>query len=471
MGTKLTNRVWRMVDKATDRARGDGELLSSVNTKSRVDGSRARDEDTLAASSSLKLLKDYSNMYFSALLTELRPPKISSEDFVELVDRVEKLSRGALREPTGEQILALLDKYRVVVPKEVLMSLLKDGADPRRAANDGQQPEVPPKWSLLSCKGLHDTAALDSQVRYQKSLHYDLSKMHHNDLRIRRGLPILNSSPTRPGTKPPPSAAESYRPHTSLGITSATPGYGEFSYSEKSTPFMTQMSFSSNQHSEMMHLPTGAGGALNRVPIGTGGQLHQTPSSEMLRLPTPTMGAAHRLPSAGEQNQGSSRGASSRAASSLGSARGSLSAQAWVDEDDDDKPMTAGELRERVRSRRIAKTATEERGECSAPRASPLRSKAGRPPRRSCDHGGGLGSRSRLSISASIRQITPTRLRSTPRGRRPSLARRRPCTGPSTSSTSSGRASPWRKSTDPEAGSSLPRSGPGPLAPRRARLS
>jgi len=274
---------------------------------------------------------------------------------------VEKLSRGALREPTGEQILALLDKYRVVVPKEVLMSLLKDGADPRRAANDGQQPEVPPKWSLLSCKGLHDTAALDSQVRYQKSLHYDLSKMHHNDLRIRRGLPILNSSPTRPGTKPPPSAAESYRPHTSLGITSATPGYGEFSYSEKSTPFMTQMSFSSNQHSEMMHLPTGAGGALNRVPIGTGGQLHQTPSSEMLRLPTPTMGAAHRLPSAGEQNQGSSRGASSRAASSLGSARGSLSAQAWVDEDDDDKPMTAGELRERVRSRRIAKTATEER--------------------------------------------------------------------------------------------------------------
>ena len=33
---------------------------------------------------------------------ELRPPKITPDDYVELVDRVEKLSRGGLREPTGE---------------------------------------------------------------------------------------------------------------------------------------------------------------------------------------------------------------------------------------------------------------------------------------------------------------------------------------------------------------------------------
>ena len=113
-----------------------GELLSSVDTKYQIEASPAKEQDTLKASSALKLLEDYSQSYFSALLTELRPPKISPEDFVELVtpptpeppllrcekkpllscallascpcswfqvERVEKLQRSHLREPTGEQ--------------------------------------------------------------------------------------------------------------------------------------------------------------------------------------------------------------------------------------------------------------------------------------------------------------------------------------------------------------------------------
>ena len=38
---------------------------------------------------------------------------------MQLVDRIEKLSRAGLKEPTGDKIIQLLEKYDVVVPKEV----------------------------------------------------------------------------------------------------------------------------------------------------------------------------------------------------------------------------------------------------------------------------------------------------------------------------------------------------------------
>ena len=38
---------------------------------------------------------------------------------MQLVDRIEKLSRAGLKEPTGDKIILLLEKYYVVVPKEV----------------------------------------------------------------------------------------------------------------------------------------------------------------------------------------------------------------------------------------------------------------------------------------------------------------------------------------------------------------
>lgn len=119
------------------------------------------------------LIKDYKEWYFSALLQELRPPKITPDDYVELVDRVEKLSRGGLREPNGDEILQLLEKYAVVVPKEVLISLLKEsgglagGPQKKQLALTQRQrlaaprPEAPPKWNLSCCKGLHDSLALE----------------------------------------------------------------------------------------------------------------------------------------------------------------------------------------------------------------------------------------------------------------------------------------------------------------------
>ena len=38
---------------------------------------------------------------------------------MQLVDRIEKLLRAGLKEPTGDKIIRLLEKYYVVVPKEV----------------------------------------------------------------------------------------------------------------------------------------------------------------------------------------------------------------------------------------------------------------------------------------------------------------------------------------------------------------
>lgn len=43
----------------------------------------------------------------------------------QLVDRIEKLSRAGLKEPTGDKIIQLLEKYDVVVPKEVCLTSLK----------------------------------------------------------------------------------------------------------------------------------------------------------------------------------------------------------------------------------------------------------------------------------------------------------------------------------------------------------
>lgn len=160
------------------------------------------------------LIKDYNEWYFSALLQELRPPKITENDYVELVDRVEKLSRGGLREPTGEEILQLLEKYRVVVPKEVLMSLLTDkskqgGPQKKLVAKTQRQllaapkPEAPPKWNLGCCKGLHETLALECRVKPRSSLYYQLGKMYHND-HVRHELDRTRTG-RRDLTSPPPS--------------------------------------------------------------------------------------------------------------------------------------------------------------------------------------------------------------------------------------------------------------------------
>jgi len=241
MGSKLLGRVWKVVDKATERAEFDTNLLSSANTKWKVDHGLLKYDERPPATPSLILLKDYREWYFSALLLELRPPKISPDDYVELVDRVEKLSRTGLREPSGDQILALLEKYDVVVPKEVLISLLKD-----KGQNGGPQKkqysltergrlaapkaEAPPKWNLSCCKGLHESAAMESRVRYKPSLYYNLSRMHHNDnirSQVERASAIGKlRGPASPGARSTltPMTLPSTRPSTRLSTAGSSIG-------------------------------------------------------------------------------------------------------------------------------------------------------------------------------------------------------------------------------------------------------
>jgi hypothetical protein len=87
-------------------------------------------------------------MNFGELLTHLRPPKITPEQFADLKDRVEKLGKQALRETTSNQILSLLKKYNVVVPKEVVEGLLSKvvskGARRKPAAMTAKQALVAP---------------------------------------------------------------------------------------------------------------------------------------------------------------------------------------------------------------------------------------------------------------------------------------------------------------------------------------
>lgn len=149
-------------------------------------------------------------MNFGELLTHLRPPKITPEQFADLKDRVEKLGKQALRETTSNQILSLLEKYNVVVPKEVVEGLLSKGVSKgaRRwqpAAMTAKQaliapkPEAPPNWSLITYKGLHDDLYKSCKEHYQPSLYYKLSKMHHSD--TVRAQTAENLARTRPSTR------------------------------------------------------------------------------------------------------------------------------------------------------------------------------------------------------------------------------------------------------------------------------
>ena len=148
-------------------------------------------------------------MNFGELLTHLRPPKITPEQFADLKDRVEKLGKQALRETTSNQILSLLEKYNVVVPKEVVEGLLSKGvskgARRKPAAMTAKQalvapkPEAPPDWSLITYKGLHDDLYKSCKQHYQPSLYYKLSKMHHSD--TVRAQTAENLARTRPSTR------------------------------------------------------------------------------------------------------------------------------------------------------------------------------------------------------------------------------------------------------------------------------
>lgn len=59
-----------------------------------------------------------------------------------------------------------------------------------------------------------------AQVLYSPSLHYELSRMHHNDKRVRRGLTLLppRAWRARPGHRAPEKAEDLYRPRTSIGL-------------------------------------------------------------------------------------------------------------------------------------------------------------------------------------------------------------------------------------------------------------
>jgi len=87
------------------------------------------------------------------------------------------------------------------------MSLLKDGADPRRFANDGQHPEVPPSLSLshtLNTLSLTHTLTL-TQPKW--SLLSSLSLSHtHNTLSI--SLTHTALSPTLSHSHPHAGAAK-----------------------------------------------------------------------------------------------------------------------------------------------------------------------------------------------------------------------------------------------------------------------
>jgi hypothetical protein len=151
-------------------------------------------------------------MNFGELLTHLRPPKITPEQFADLKERVEKLGKQGLRETTSNQILSLLEKYNVVVPKEVVEGLLQKptskGAHRKPAAMTARQwlaapkPEAPPDWSLITYKGLHDDVYKSCKEQYQPSLYYKLSKMHRTDT-LRAQTAGGSLAGTRPSTRRP----------------------------------------------------------------------------------------------------------------------------------------------------------------------------------------------------------------------------------------------------------------------------
>ena len=162
----------------------------------------------LPVSDFLMSTEDYSGMNFGQLLTHLRPPKITPEQFVELKDRVEKLGKQSLAPTNSSQILSLLEKYDVEVPKEVVEGLLKTphGGHRKPVAMTAKQwlaapkPEAPPDWSLITCKGLHRTLYKDCKHQYQPSLYYKLSRMHHSDAVRARTAGGMEGF-TRPGTR------------------------------------------------------------------------------------------------------------------------------------------------------------------------------------------------------------------------------------------------------------------------------
>jgi len=71
-------------------------------------------------------------MNFGQLLMHLRPPKITPEQFIDLKDRVEKLGKQGLGKTSNRQILSLLEKYNVQVPKELVFSLLSEKPSHRK---------------------------------------------------------------------------------------------------------------------------------------------------------------------------------------------------------------------------------------------------------------------------------------------------------------------------------------------------
>ena len=197
------------VSRSSDRAEYDAALLSSVDSHFKVESKTNRlARWELPVSDFLTSTEDYSGMNFGQLLTHLRPPKITPEQFVELKDRVEKLGKQSLAPTSSGQILSLLEKYDVEVPKEVVEGLLKtpQGGARKPVGMTAKQwlaapkPEAPPDWSLITCKGLHRTLYKDCQQHYQPSLYYKLSRMHHSDtVRTRTATGALGLS--RPGTQ------------------------------------------------------------------------------------------------------------------------------------------------------------------------------------------------------------------------------------------------------------------------------
>jgi hypothetical protein len=156
------------------------------------------------------MLVRLAGMNFGQLLMHLRPPKITPEQFADLKDRVEKLGKQRLRETTSGQILSLLEKYDVIVPKEVVEDLLRNPTGEntygKRVAMTAKQwlaapkPEAPPDWSLITCKGLHDDLYKDCKQQYQPSLYYKLGKMHRSDV-LRGRAPGDRRLLTRPSTR------------------------------------------------------------------------------------------------------------------------------------------------------------------------------------------------------------------------------------------------------------------------------
>ena len=197
------------VGRAVERSANDAALLSINNhwTSTAKKTEKRLDPREFPQSDFLMFTEDFSGMNFGELLEGLRPPKITPEQFSDLKDRVESLGKQPMREASSGQIISLLEKYDVIVAKEVVESLLKTTAltNGRRkpAAMTAKQwlnapkPEAPPDWSLITCKGLHHDIYRQSKTSYQHSMHYKFGKMFHEDASVSVEL----SGGSRPGTQ------------------------------------------------------------------------------------------------------------------------------------------------------------------------------------------------------------------------------------------------------------------------------